>query len=176
MLPTLLCGVGGTPGRLAQETFLTGTSWPSLSLLSPYRARKAAGGPHPLWGPEAEAQAHVSPSSCPSVPQAIAHGGCSSLSPLSASPNFSPLILPYRALASLGSRCTYPVSIDFPNLRNPGHKATWCPHEHHCLPEAWLPFKDREDLLTLRVLPGGRAWPWLQGIWRSYFSKELSLL
>lgn len=33
--------------------------------LSLHRARKAAGGPHPLWGPAAEAQAHVSPSSYP---------------------------------------------------------------------------------------------------------------
>lgn len=30
------------------------------------RAGEAVGGSHPLWGPEAEAQAHVSPPSSPS--------------------------------------------------------------------------------------------------------------
>lgn len=133
------------------------TSWPS-HLLSLYRAREATSGSHPLWGPEAEAQAHVSPSFHLSSTGAV----------LIVSPFLPPH--PHSQFFSIGSlpefRYTRSFPGFFPGLRSLGHsrchlRALGCPPELWCFQEAWLPCENGEDPLTLQVLSGGREWPWL---------------
>lgn len=144
----LLTPLGGVKGLLLggwhrKHSSCTLLSPLSLShLLSLHRAREAASGPHPLWGPEAEAQAHVSP--FPHLSSTSCHPwGLFSVS----------LSLPPRRDSSPweASLSSYILAL-LPGLfleKKSGPQqlppeATCC-WELRCFQEAWLPCGKRED-------------------------------